>query len=155
MSIIAFTQFNLFGDVLDVCAEDQNKVIVLAVASLSKSPNTEPEVFGVISSAQQSEDVAAIEEALVARRAETGDEKAPLAGVHLTVRFALQSANNAENKRNQVQLICVGKSEPKVIETEVTKAPVEIKATSTEDELTFQKLLLTLLINQNHNSNEL
>lgn len=130
---------------MDVRTEGQNKVIVLE-APFPKNQSKETNVFDVIASESQSEDVAVIEDALAAHRAEIGDENAALKDIYLTVCYI---------KHNQVQLIRVGQSEPKIIEPEAVKYPVEIKATFTEDELTFMKLLLTLIISQNHNSNEL
>lgn len=131
---------------MNVRTEGQNKVIVLE-APFPKNQSKETNVFDVIASESQSEDVAVIEDALAAHRAEIGDENATLKDIYLTV---------CHIKHNQVQLIRVGQSDPKIIEPEVVEYPVESKDTFTEDELTFQKLLLTsVLINQNHNSFEL
>lgn len=130
---MAFTQFNLFGNVLDVRPAGKNKVIVLAEATFSNDQSKESDVFDVMSFSRQSEAVAAIEEALAAHRAETGNEKAALTGVHLTARLKPQTTKNAEGKNikgYQVQLVRIGKAEPKVVEAKTaTDAPVEAKAT--------------------------
>lgn len=156
LPIIAYTQFNMFGNVLDIRPAGENKIIVFEVPS-SKYYSKGSDVVNVMSLKRQSADIAVIEDALAAHRAETGDENAALTDIHLTVRLTYQPTKNNDIKPNQAQLVRVGESEPKVIETEVLKAPVETKMTSpsTEDDLIFQKLLLTLIISQNHNSDKL
>lgn len=146
---MAFTQFNLFGNVLDVRPAGKNKVIVLAQATFSNDQSKESDVFDVMTFARQSEAVAAIEEALAAHRAETGNEKAALTGVHLTARLKPQTTKNAEGKNikgYQVQLVRVGKAEPKVVEAKTATeapakaAPATAKATAeavAEDDVPF------------------
>lgn len=125
---MAFTHFNLFGNVMDVRPAGKNKVIVLAEATFGNDQK-QSDVFDVMTFGRQSEAVAAIEEALAAHRAETGNEKAALTNVHLTARLKPQTTKNAEGKNiksYQVQLVRIGKAEPKVVEAKTaTEAPVE------------------------------
>lgn len=134
---MAFTQFKLFGNVLDVRPAGKNKVIVLAEATFSNDQSKESDVFDVMTFARQADAVKAIEDALAAHRAETGNEKAALTGVSLVARLKPQTIDG--KKGYQAQLVRIGKNEPKTVEAtaveaEATPAPATAPAAAVESD---------------------
>lgn len=118
----------LFGNVISVRQAGKNKVVSLAQATFSKDQSKESDVFDVMTFERQSEEVAAIEDALAARRAETGNEKAALQNVKVDVFISVQKNKDTGYKEYQPQLsklLSIGKTSFVTAKAEEADAPAE------------------------------
>lgn len=118
----------LFGNVMDVRPAGKNKVVVLAQATFSKDQSKESDVYDIMTFARQAEEVAAIEDALAARRAETGNEKAALQNVKVDVFISVQKNKDTGYKEYQPQLsklLAIGKTSFATAKAEEADAPAE------------------------------
>lgn len=103
----------LYGNIISIRPAGKNKVISLAEATFSKDQSKESDVFDIMTFERQSEVVAAIEEALAARRAETGNEKAALQNVKVDIFISVQKNKDTGFKEYQPQLsklLSIGKT---------------------------------------------
>lgn len=118
----------LFGNVISIRQAGKNKVVSLAQATFSKDQSKESDVFDVMTFERQSEEVAAIEDALAARRAETGNEKAALQNVKVDVFISVQKNKDTGYKEYQPQLsklLSIGKTSFVTAKAEEADAPAE------------------------------
>lgn len=118
----------LFGNVISIRQAGKNKVVSLAQATFSKDQSKESDVFDVMTFERQSEEVAAIEDALAARRAETGNEKAALQNVKVDVFISVQKNKDTGYKVYQPQLsklLSIGKTSFVTAKAEEADAPAE------------------------------
>ena len=118
----------LYGNIISVRPAGKNKVVSFAQATFSKDQSKESDVFDIMTFERQSEEVSAIEDALAARRAETGNKNAALQNVKVDVFISVQKNKDTGFKEYQPQLsklLSIGKTSFVTAKAEDAEAPAE------------------------------
>lgn len=117
----------LFGNVTAIRPAGKNKVVVLAQATFSNDQSKKSDFFDVMTFARQAEEVKAIEDALAARRAESGNENAALQNVKIDTFVSVQKDKDG-HKIYQPQLsklLAIGKTSFVAVKADDAEAPAE------------------------------